>query len=106
MPGSNVREARLKAVRVLTIFFLLSAAAQSAPAQSAVATLTLGSDRIGELKTAQGITTMIRFPEPVQEIICGDLYDPSTGKGTFVVQRSGTPERPGNEVFVKPVSTK
>jgi archaellum component FlaG (FlaF/FlaG flagellin family) len=76
------------------------------PAQSAVATLTLGSDRIGELKTAQGITTMIRFPEPVQEIICGDLYDPSTGKGTFVVQRSGTQDRPGNEVFVKPVSTK
>jgi len=76
------------------------------PAQSAVATLTLGSDRIGELKTAQGITTMIRFPEAVQEIICGDLYDPSTGKGTFVVQRSGTQDRPGNEVFVKPVSAK
>ena len=49
---------------------------------------------------------MIRFAEPVQEIICGDLYDPSTGKGTFVVQRSGTADHPGNEVFIKPVSAR
>ena len=31
------------------------------------------------------------------------LYDPATGKGTFVVQRSGTADHPGNEVFVKPI---
>jgi hypothetical protein len=49
---------------------------------------------------------MVRFPDPVQEIICGDLYDAATGKGTFVVQRSGTADHPGNEVFVKPVSSK
>src|SRR5262249_22374799 len=47
---------------------------------------------------------MIRFADPVQEMICGDLYDAGTGKGTFVVQRSGTSEHPGNEVFVKPVA--
>src|SRR5262245_55260994 len=47
---------------------------------------------------------MIRFADPVQVIICGDLYDAGTGKGTFVVQRSGTSENPGNEVFVKPVA--
>ena len=76
------------------------------PGQSAVATLALGADRIGELKTAQGITTMIRFPDAVQEIICGDLYDAGTGKGNFVVQRSGTADHPGNEVFIKPVSSK
>jgi len=81
-------------------------AAQGALAQSPVATLALGNDRIGEIKTAQGITTMIRFSEAVQEIVCGDLYDLTTGKGTFVVQRSGTNEHPGNEVFVKPVSSK
>jgi len=75
-------------------------------AQTPVATLALGPDRIGEIKTAQGITTMIRFTEAVQEIICGDLYDAGTGKGTFVVQRSGTNDRPGNEVFIKPVSSK
>jgi type IV secretory pathway VirB9-like protein len=66
----------------------------------------LSSDKIGEIKTAQGITTMIRFADPVQEIICGDLYDAGTGKGTFVVQRSGTAEHPGNEVFVKPVAAR
>lgn len=76
------------------------------PGQSPVTTIALGADRIGEIKTAQGITTMIRFPEAVQEIICGDLYDAGTGKGTFVVQRSGTNDRPGNEVFIKPVSSK
>ncbi|HLF83130.1 MAG TPA: TrbG/VirB9 family P-type conjugative transfer protein [Blastocatellia bacterium] len=88
---------------VLLVSFI---AAQGAPAQSPVATLALSNDRIGEIKTAQGITTMIRFSEAVQEIICGDLYDAGTGKGTFVVQRSGTSERPGNEVFIKPVSSK
>ena len=84
----------------------LFGAASSAAAQSAVTTLALSSDRIGEIKTAQGITTMIRFPEAVQEIICGDLYDPGTGKGTFVVQRSGPADHPGNEVFIKPVSVR
>jgi archaellum component FlaG (FlaF/FlaG flagellin family) len=75
-------------------------------AQTPVTTLALSADRIGEIKTAQGITTMIRFPDPVQEIICGDLYDPGTGKGTFVIQRSGATDHPGNEVFIKPVASK
>jgi archaellum component FlaG (FlaF/FlaG flagellin family) len=88
------------------ILLALLTATQSVLAQSPVVTLALGPDRIGEIKTAQGITTMIRFPEAVQEIICGDLYDAGTGKGTFVVQRSGTNDRPGNEVFIKPVSSK
>ncbi|HSQ19334.1 MAG TPA: TrbG/VirB9 family P-type conjugative transfer protein [Blastocatellia bacterium] len=90
----------------LVILFVSFLATGKALGQSAVATLALGADRIGELKTAQGITTMIRFPEAVQEIICGDLYDAGTGKGNFVVQRSGTAEHPGNEVFIKPVSSK
>jgi type IV secretory pathway VirB9-like protein/archaellum component FlaG (FlaF/FlaG flagellin family) len=85
---------------------LLLVLANLASGQTAVTTLALSPDRIGEIKTAQGITTMIRFPDPVQEIICGDLYDPATGKGTFVVQRSGATERPGNEVFIKPVASK
>ena len=96
----------MKVVASLAILFLWFSIAPGALAQGPVATIALGSDRIGEIKTAQGITTMIRFPEAVQEIICGDLYDAGTGKGTFVVQRSGTNERPGNEVFIKPVSTK
>jgi hypothetical protein len=96
----------LKVAASFVILFVAFSATRGALGQSAVATLALGADRIGELKTAQGITTMIRFPEAVQEIICGDLYDAGTGKGNFVVQRSGTAEHPGNEVFIKPVSSK
>ena len=95
----------LKIVLSIAALFLAVAPVISR-AQSAVTTLSLGPDRIGEIKTAQGITTMIRFPDPVQEIICGDLYDPATGKGTFVVQRSGAVDRPGSEVFIKPVASK
>jgi hypothetical protein len=96
----------LKVVISIAMILSLLAASQTAGAQSPVTALALSPDRIGEIKTAPGITTMIRFPDPVQEIICGDLYDAATGKGTFVVQRSGTADHPGNEVFVKPVSSK
>jgi hypothetical protein len=77
-----------------------------ARAQSPVVTLQLGPDQIGVVKTSVGITTRITFPEPVAEIICGDLYNSADGKGTFVVQRSGSAEKPGNDVYVKPVAAK
>ncbi len=98
----------MKLVASIGILLVSLPAASSALGQSpvAVATIALNADRIGEIKTAQGITTMISFPEAVQEIICGDLYDPGTGKGTFVVQRSGGADHAGNEVFIKPVSVK
>ncbi|HKP84694.1 MAG TPA: hypothetical protein VJZ26_01280 [Blastocatellia bacterium] len=82
------------------------ARAQSPATQSPVVTLQLGSDQIGLVRTALQITTRISFSEPVAEIICGDLYDGSSGKGTFVVQRSGTADKPGNDVFIKPVVSK
>lgn len=69
-------------------------------AQSLIVTITLGPNQIGQVKTTQGITTRVTFPEPVRDIICGDLYDPSTGKGSFVIQRID------NDVFLKPVVTK
>lgn len=98
-------EASLKfRVIILTLFFATSAAAAQSP--SPVTTITLGPDQIGVVKTAQGITTRITFTQPVAEIICGDLYDVQTGKGTFVVQRSGSGERPGNDVFIKPITSK
>ena len=75
-------------------------------AQSPVVTLQLGPDQIGVVKTSVGITTRITFSEPVAEIICGDLYNSADGKGTFVVQRSGSAEKPGNDVYVKPVAAK
>ncbi len=78
----------------------------AALAQSPISSMALGPDQIGKIRTAQGITTRITFPEPVQEIICGDLYDPGTGKGTFVAQRGGSAERPSNDVFIKPIAAR
>ncbi|MEK6320336.1 MAG: hypothetical protein AABN33_01500 [Acidobacteriota bacterium] len=79
---------------------VLSVAAQVAKAQSPIITVTLGPNQIGQVKTTQGITTRVTFPETVRDIICGDLYDPATGKGSFVVQRID------NDVFLKPVVPK
>jgi hypothetical protein len=103
----QAEEARLR-VKVSTAVLIawLVAIAPLAHAQAPIATIMLGPDQIGVVKTAVGITTRITFPEPVQEIICGDLYDAATGKGTFVVQRSGTDQKPGNDVFIKPVASK
>ncbi|HKP87932.1 MAG TPA: hypothetical protein VJZ26_17650 [Blastocatellia bacterium] len=95
-------------VKVSTAILIacLAAISSAAQSQAPIATIALGPDQIGVVKTAVGITTRITFPEPVQEIICGDLYDAATGKGTFVVQRSGTDQKPGNDVFIKPVAQK
>lgn len=79
---------------------LLVAAVSMAGAQTPVSTMALGPNQIGLVKTTQGITTRIAFPEPVKEIICGDLYDAASGKGAFVIQRSD------NDVFLKPVVSK
>ena len=97
-------------VKVSTVILIACLAAISSTAHAQkptpIATLALGPDQIGVVNTAVGITTRITFPDPVQEIICGDLYDAATGKGTFVVQRSGNDQKPGNDVFIKPVASK
>lgn len=72
----------------------------TATAQAPIATVQLGRDQIAVVRTAQGITTRISFQEPVREIVCGDLYDAATGKGSFVVQRGD------NDVFLKPIASK
>jgi hypothetical protein len=68
--------------------------------QTPVTSISLRPDQIGVVKTAQALSTRISFPDPVKEIICGDLYDPATGRGSFVVQRAE------NDVFIKPVVDK
>jgi cell division septum initiation protein DivIVA len=83
----------------LAVLFFL-AAPGLAHAQSPIVSMPLGPDQIGQIKSAQEITTRISFPEAVKEIICGDLYDSTTGKGSFVVQRSD------KDVFVKPITSK
>ncbi|HKP12772.1 MAG TPA: hypothetical protein VJZ91_11695 [Blastocatellia bacterium] len=92
--------------RLLIFIACLLMKAGPAFAQSPVVTLQLSPDQIGVVKTSVGITTRITFPEPVAEIICGDLYNAADGKGTFVVQRSGSAEKPGSDVYVKPVAAK
>ena len=88
---------------MILLFILSVSVAQaqvSSRAQTPVTTITLRPDQIGVVKTALGITTRIAFPEKVAETICGDLYDPESGKGTFVVQTSGS------DVFLKPIASK
>jgi hypothetical protein len=68
--------------------------------QTPVTSISLRPDQIGLVKTAQALSTRISFPDAVKEIICGDLYDPATGRGSFVVQRAE------NDVFIKPVVDK
>ena len=90
---------RLKA-GTLILLILLAAISSIARAQSPTTTIVLGPNQIGLVKTTQGITTRITFPDVVRDIICGDLYDATTGKGGFVVQRID------NDVFLKPVISK
>ncbi len=86
-------------VRSMFIFVVLfSAVYCTAVAQSLVTTMTLGRDELGLVKTSQGISTKLSFPERIKEIICGDLYDPADGRGNFVIQRSD------NDLFLKPVA--
>jgi len=84
------------------VMILLAAAAigraQSQIANPQIVTLRLGSDQIGLVKTAEKVSTRLAFGEPIKEIICGDLYDPESGIGAFVVQRID------NDVFIKPVA--
>jgi len=93
-----VKQPKLSAIPILVL--VLSGLGSTALAQKLILTLKLESDQIGLVRTAQGLTTRLAFPEPVKEIICGDLYDPASGRGTFVVQRSDS------DVFIKPITTK
>ncbi len=94
-----MRSSVVNFVRVIFVVIFL-AAATAASAQSPVVTLQLDSNQIGLVKTTPGITTRVSFPDTVKEIICGDLYDATTGKGTFVVQSSS------NDIYLKPVASK
>ena len=67
------------------------------PADAAIASVTSGGESIPTIRTGRGITTMLSLPEEAREAVCGDLYDPQTGDGGFVIQRSG------RDLFVKPL---
>jgi len=87
-------------VAIIICVALLIGGIAIARSQSAVTTIKLAEDQIAKVVTSPGIVSRISFPDEVSEIICGDLYDPNSGTGSFVIQRSG------NDVFVKPVVSK
>src|SRR5215831_9372203 len=92
------------AVRFVTVtglaWLMTTMTAAGVNGQTPITSISLRSDQIGLVKTAQALSTRISFPEAVREIICGDLYDPTSGRGSFVVQRAE------NDVFIKPVVDK
>ncbi|HYL97644.1 MAG TPA: hypothetical protein VEZ90_01730 [Blastocatellia bacterium] len=88
---------KIKALLAGSALLILTA---SAAGQSLITSIKLDANQIGLIKTGQGLSTRIAFPEPVKEIICGDLYDSANGRGSFVVQRGD------NDVFVKPIASK
>ncbi|HEY7912736.1 MAG TPA: hypothetical protein VIG62_12555 [Blastocatellia bacterium] len=90
---------KFKAGTPILILVLAAAAFAQSPG-SPVVKISLTSDRIGVIKVSPGLTTRVVFPAKVKEIICGDLYDPASGTGAFVVQRGD------DDLFLKPVATK
>lgn len=84
----------------LSMIAIFGMSVSQAQAQTQTVSVTLNPDQIGVIKTTQGITTRVAFAEPVRDVICGDLYDATSGKGSFVVQRID------NDVFLKPVTNK
>jgi hypothetical protein len=64
---------------------------------AAVVRVVAGGAEIPVIRTARGVTTMLSLPEEAREAVCGDLYDPETGAGGFVIRRSG------RDLFLKPL---
>lgn len=85
---------------IIILAMTLLASLSAAQAQSSVIDFTLKPNQIVPIKTGERITTRIIFPGPVKEIICGDLYDPGSGKGSFVIQGGD------KDIFVKPIVRK
>ncbi|HYL99994.1 MAG TPA: hypothetical protein VEZ90_13660 [Blastocatellia bacterium] len=94
------RQLRALAGLLILISLFASSAKSSIQSQNPILSMDLGPDQIGLIKSAPEITTRISFPETVKEIVCGDLYDAASGKGSFVVQRSD------RDVFIKPIVPK
>ena len=94
--GENLKVA----AKFLALLIPMLTSILSTDARAQITSVTLGTEQIGTVKTAVSITTEISFPDKVSTVICGDLYDGQTGKGTFVIQQSD------NDVFIKPIAPK
>jgi TonB family protein len=101
---SSVTAKTVTSTRALLTALTLAVGVVQAQTQRAdqpqMITINLGPDQIGTIKTAERLLTRLIFPEPVKEIVCGDLYDSTSGSGAFVVQHID------NDIFLKPIVPK
>jgi hypothetical protein len=67
------------------------------PTNQGIVYKTATPDSVLEVKTGAGVVTRISLPEEAKSAVCGDLFDPSTNAGSFIITRDGA------DVFVKPV---
>ena len=65
-----------------------------------IISLEVSPDSIALIKVAQGVITRVALPDEAKTAICGDLFDPATNTGSFVIDRNG------KDVFIKPVQSK
>ena len=68
------------------------------PGSNGILFVDVTPDTITTLKTAQNLITRVALPQEAKQAICGDLFDPGTNTGTFVIDHNG------NDVFIKPVA--
>lgn len=87
------------AVRYLFLLTSILSVGLHAKAQAQVTSITLAQDQLGTVQTSVNYTTKISFPEVVTSVICGDLYDQNTQRGTFVIQSQPNDK----DIFIKPV---
>ena len=74
--------------------------APPAAASSGIIFVDVTPDSITTIKTAQNLITRIALSREAKQAICGDLFDPASNAGSFVITRDG------NDVFIKPVVAK
>lgn len=87
------------AVRYLFLLTSILSVGLHGKAQAQVTSITLAQDQLGTVQTSVNYTTKISFPEVVSSVICGDLYDQNTQRGTFVIQSQPNDK----DIFIKPV---
>ncbi|MBI3650487.1 MAG: hypothetical protein HY231_05500 [Acidobacteria bacterium] len=91
----------MKAVaKYLVLLIPVLASVLNIEAKAQITSVTLAPEQSCSVRTAVSITTRITFPDKVTSVVCGDLYDQQSGKGTFVVQQGD------NDVFIKPIAPK
>jgi hypothetical protein len=86
-------------VTLILLSFVAASTAQNKPSEGVV-NFVLAENQFATILTAKGYVTRLALPEKAEAAICGDLYDPQTGIGSFVVNSSG------NDVFIKASGTK